>query len=97
MTLADVGLGQELSGEASLAQICKWVKAEQMCVARRTVAGGPSLRFWAGKPNWPLGASCETLRLEGHCREREQQLGREAGVRIGCIPAFGKGLYQFYE
>lgn len=40
MTLADVGLGQELSGEACLAQICKWVKAEQMCVARRTVAGG---------------------------------------------------------
>lgn len=40
MTLADVGLEQELSREASLAQICKWVKAEQMCAARKTVAGG---------------------------------------------------------
>lgn len=35
-----MGLEQELSREASLAQICKWVKAEQMCAARKTVAGG---------------------------------------------------------
>lgn len=39
---ADVGPGQELSGEASLAQICKWVKTEQMCKAKRKVATAES-------------------------------------------------------
>lgn len=40
MTLADVGCRQESSGEASLAQISKWVKTEQMCAAQRAVAEG---------------------------------------------------------
>lgn len=57
---------------------------------------GPSLGCWTGKSNWPRGAGCETLRLEGHCGKREEQPGSEAGVRIGCIPAFPKGSDELH-
>lgn len=69
-----------------------------MC-SQENRGSGPSLKRWTGKSNWPLGAGCETLRLEGYCREREreQPLGSEAGVRIGCTLALGKDLYEFYE
>ena len=41
--LAHVVPRQELSGEASLAQVCKWVKTEQMRKVRRKKAMGQVL------------------------------------------------------
>lgn len=70
-SFAHVGPRQELSEAASLAQIYKWVKTEQMCKVRREMAMSQVPSTGEENPAGLREADCETQRLKGSCGERE--------------------------
>lgn len=70
-SLVLVGPRQELSEAASLAQIYKWVKTEQMCKVRREMAMGQVPSMGEENPAGLRETDCEIQRLKGSCGERE--------------------------